>query len=56
MFCFNYDYKYDNKSVHFNNIVQVYLIPSIKDLMKANLIHILWWSDSDYLLFLNNKE
>jgi len=56
-FCnFNYIIEYKSpKYVKFNNIVQVYLIPSIKDYTKNNLKDKIWYSDDDYKFFKNNN-
>ena len=53
---FSYCFCYNKKYVKFSNINYIYLIPSLDDLYKSNLIKILWWSKYDYLLFLENKE
>ena len=39
------------KSVKFNSIVKVYLIPSIGDYIDLDLKNKIWYSDDDYKLF-----
>ena len=39
------------KKVNFYNIVNVILIPSVKEIINKNLKHKIWWDDLDYILF-----
>lgn len=41
------------KSVTFNNLVEVYEIPSRKDLFAENLIIEIWYTPLEYKLFKN---
>ena len=50
-----YEYKV-TKSVKFNNIIKVYLIPSIKDYIKNHLKDKIWYSNDDYKLFVKENN
>ena len=50
---FIFDNNIITKSVTFNNLVQVYEIPSRKDLFAENLIIEIWYTPLEYKLFKN---
>jgi hypothetical protein len=57
-FCnINYIIEYKKiKSVKFNNIVTIYLIPSIKDYIELGIINKIWYSEDDYKLFIKENN
>ena len=44
-----------NKSVKFNDIIKIYLVPSREDYIKYDLKDKIWYSENDYKLFIKEN-